>query len=162
MHFHLQLQNKYTIKFFFRFAIIIIRLNEQRKYLKHVKKNKKTIETIRNYQFICITVGINNKYVLSYRKWIHDNTETWTFVMIWVLIEDKVEKVKMFEKHFFFLKVKPQVQQRSSCFHVPLWDSWWEAVDGHSSSDNSTTTNRNYQRFNFNKSLITIHSNFSV
>lgn len=77
MHFHLQLQNKYTIKFFFGFAIIIIRLNEQRKYLKHVKKkNKKTIETIRNYQFICITVGINNKYVLSYRKWIHNNTET--------------------------------------------------------------------------------------
>lgn len=41
MHFHLQLQNKYTIKFFFGFAIIIIRLNEQRKYLKHVKKKKK-------------------------------------------------------------------------------------------------------------------------
>lgn len=38
MRFHLQLQNKYTIKFFFGFAIIIIRLNEQRKYLKHVKK----------------------------------------------------------------------------------------------------------------------------
>lgn len=79
MHFHLQLQNKYTIKFFFGFAIIIIRLNEQRKYLKHVKKKtkkQKTIETIRNYQFICITVGINNKYVLSYRKWIHNDTET--------------------------------------------------------------------------------------
>lgn len=79
MHFHLQLQNKYTIKFFFGFAIIIIRLSEQRKYLKHVKtkkQKKKTIETIRNYQFICITVGINNKYVLSYRKWIHNNTET--------------------------------------------------------------------------------------
>lgn len=41
MHFHLQLQNKYTIKFFFGFAIIIIRLNEQRKYLKHVKKKQK-------------------------------------------------------------------------------------------------------------------------
>lgn len=40
MRFHLQLQNKYTIKFFFGFAIIIIRLNEQRKYLKHVKKKK--------------------------------------------------------------------------------------------------------------------------
>lgn len=66
------LQNKYPIKFFFGFAIIIIRLNEQRKYLKHVKK----IETIRNDQFICITVGINNKYVLSYRKWIHNDTET--------------------------------------------------------------------------------------
>lgn len=41
MRFHLQLQNKYTIKFFFGFAIIIIRLNEQRKYLKHVKKKNK-------------------------------------------------------------------------------------------------------------------------
>lgn len=41
MHFHLQLQNKYTINFFFGFAIIIIRLNEQRKYLKHVKKKPK-------------------------------------------------------------------------------------------------------------------------
>lgn len=41
MRFHLQLQNKYTIKFFFGFAIIIIRLNEQRKYLKHVKKKQK-------------------------------------------------------------------------------------------------------------------------
>lgn len=41
MRFHLQLQNKYTIKFFFGFAIIIIKLNEQRKYLKHVKKKQK-------------------------------------------------------------------------------------------------------------------------
>lgn len=133
-------------------------MNEQRKYLKHVKKK---IETIRNDQFICITVGINNKYVLSYRKWIHNDTETWNFCYDMSFDWRQSWKSQNVWKTFFFLKVKPQVQQRSSCFHVPPWDSWWEAVDGHSSSDNSTTTNRNYQRFNFNKSLITIHSNFS-
>lgn len=60
---------------------------------------------------------IENGYIITQK---HE-----TFVMIWVLIEDKVEKVKMFEKHFFFWKLS-----RKCSREVPVFTSLFETADG--------------------------------